>query len=101
MTLVAGDDVIGLCAVQKFRVGRVGRNGPRDVRLKELTLIVEHGEHRRDLVRRKRKFRPREQGRVFLEDVLRETGMRQGLMDGEQDQRLVARGRDSVPRSRS
>jgi len=70
MTLVAGDDVIGLCglrAVQKFRVGRVGRNGSRDVRLKELTLIVEHGEHRRDLVRRKRKFRPREHGRVFLE----------------------------------
>ena len=71
MTLVAGDDVIGLCglrAVQKFRVGRVGRNGSRDVRLKELTLIVEHGEHRRDLVRRKREFRPREHGRVFLED---------------------------------
>jgi hypothetical protein len=98
MTLVAGDDVIGLCglrAVQKFRVGRVGRNGSRDVRLKELTLIVEHGERRRDLVRRKRKFRPREHGRVFLEDVLRETGMHQALMDGEQDQRLVARGREA------
>ena len=56
---------------------------------------MEHGEHRRDLVRRKRKFRPREHGRLFLEDVLRETGMHQALMDGEQDQRLVARGREA------
>jgi len=33
MTLVAGDDLIGLCglrAVQKFRVGRVGRNSYYD-----------------------------------------------------------------------
>jgi hypothetical protein len=31
ITLVAGDDVIGLCEAQKFRVGRIGGNGPRDV----------------------------------------------------------------------
>jgi hypothetical protein len=38
----------------------------------------------------------REHGRIFLEDLLRETGMQQTLMDREQGQRLVARGREKA-----
>ena len=50
----------------------------------------------RDLVGREREFRPREHGRVFVEDLLRETEMHQTLVDREQDQRLVARGRKAA-----
>jgi hypothetical protein len=96
MPLVAGDDVIGLRrfrALQKLGVARVGRDGRRNLRQEELALIAEHGG---DLVRWKRKFRSRQHGCVFLEDLLRETGVHQALMDGEQDQRLVAGGREKA-----
>jgi hypothetical protein len=53
--------------VQKFRGGRIGRDGRSNIRPEELALAAERGEHRRDFVRRKRKFRPCEHGRVFLE----------------------------------
>jgi Phosphofructokinase len=67
--LVAGDEVIrlgGPRAVQEFGIGRIGRDRPGNVREEELPLVAEHGKRGRDILRRKRKFRPREHGCVFL-----------------------------------
>jgi hypothetical protein len=47
--LVAGNDVIGLgglCSVQKFRVGRIGRDGRWNIRPEELALAAEHAARR-------------------------------------------------------
>jgi hypothetical protein len=77
VAFIAGHDVIGSSgryALQQSRVVRIGRGCRRHLWREELALSAEHGQHRR----------------VFGKDLP------EALMDSEQDQRLVARGRQKT-----
>src|SRR5271166_1473649 len=96
MPFVAGDDILrtrNLGAMQKPAVVRIGQGGCRTFGPDELALAAQHRKQRADLVGLERKFRPRQHVGIFRKHGVREAGVHQPLMNGENDQRFVARRR--------
>jgi len=52
--------------------------------------VAKHRDQCLNFLKVERKFRTREHSRIFVDDLVRQAGPQQTLMDGKDDQRFVA-----------